>query len=118
MNIPSHIMMKKMQRALNGNDNLFTMNDIADFLRDGRMQGHVEGDTWAITQVHDWPQRRAVNIMYLVGSLPEAFKLEPKIEAWAKGLGANLITGVGREGWTAYKTLGWRKIGDLYSKEI
>jgi hypothetical protein len=56
--------------------------------------------------------------MYLVGSLPEAFKLEPKIESWAKGLGANLITGVGREGWTAYKTLGWRKIGDLYSKEI
>jgi len=111
-------MKKKMDRALSISGNLFTLDDIKEHLSDGRMQGHVEGDTWALTQIHDWPQRRTVNIMYVVGSVENSITLEAKIEEWAKKVGANLITAVGRDGWWERRTPGWKKVGVMYSKEI
>ena len=118
MKITDEAMERKMERALAASDNLFSMDDIDEHLREGKMQGHVEGDTWALTQVQDWPQRRAVNIMYVVGSIRDSVALEAKIEEWAKGVGANLITAVGRDGWWEFKTPGWKRVGTLYSKEI
>jgi hypothetical protein len=56
--------------------------------------------------------------MYLVGSLGGALKLEYKVEQWAKSVGADLITAVGRDGWEKHRTLGWKKVGNLYSKDI
>jgi hypothetical protein len=111
-------MLKKMNRALAINGNLYALEDIERELETGHLQGHVEGDTWAITQVHNWPRRKAVNIMYLVGSLGGALKLEYKVEQWAKSVGADLITAVGRDGWEKHRTLGWKKVGNLYSKDI
>jgi hypothetical protein len=118
MKITDPAMQKKMDKALKLDGGLFTLDDIEDHLRSGKIQGHVEGDTWVLTQIHDWPQRRAVNIMYLVGSMENALKLEPKLECWAKANGANLLTAMGRESWVEFKTPGWKKIGSLFSKDI
>jgi len=111
-------MAKLMDKALAAGNNLFSLDDIQECLRDGRMQGHVEGDTWAITQIHDWPNRKSVNILYVVGSIEESINLQAKIEKWAKEIGANLLTAVGREGWWERRTPGWKKMGILYSKDI
>ena len=118
MIITDESMRKKMERALAINGNLFNMDDIDEYLIRGKMQGHVEGDTWVLTQVHDWPRRRAVNIMYIAGFLDDTHALEVKIEKWAKSIGANLITAGGRDGWLKFKTPGWNKVGSLYSKDI
>lgn len=107
-----------MERALAVSGNLFNMDDINDHLKVGKIQGHVEGDTWAITQVHDWPRRRAVNILYVVGAMGDAGALEEKVEKWAESVGADIITAVGRDGWWNYRTPGWKKVGTLYLKEI
>ena len=118
MIITDKFMLKRMERALKAGNNLFTLDDIGEGLRSGHMQGHVEGNTWAITQVHDWPQRRSVNILVVVGNMADSLKLEEKITAWAKEKGADHITGVGRDGWWNFRTLGWKKQGVLYSKDI
>jgi hypothetical protein len=87
-------------------------------LKSGEAQGHVVGDTWAITQVHKFPARISVNVMIVVGNMEDSLKLEAKIETWAKSIGANLLTGIGRDGWWEYKTPGWKKMGTCYAKEL
>jgi predicted alpha/beta hydrolase family esterase len=118
MKIVDPVMAKKMAKALKVNRDVFDLDDIREALRVGKMQGHTEGDTWAITQVHEWPRQKSVNILYVIGSLDDALKLESKITEWAKSIGANFITAVGRDGWWEYNTPGWKKMGVLYSKDL
>ena len=107
-----------MERALAISGDLFNLDDIDECLTNGEMQGHVEGCTWALTQVHDWPRRRVVNILFVAGFVQDIQALEAKIEEWAKSIGADRITAVGRDGWWEYRTPGWEKVGTLYSKGI
>lgn len=118
MRITDPNMARKMDRALASGGNLFNLDDIEECLEDGRMQSHVEDDTWAITEVCQWPRKKSVNILYVVGSIEGSLKLEEKITAWAKEIGADFVTAVGREGWWEHRLPGWKKFGTLYSKEM
>lgn len=118
MNITDTKMMAKMNKALSFGGDLFSLDDIKEYLKDGRMQGHVENDTWAITQVHEWPRKRSVNILYVIGNIEDSVKLEEKIVEWAKSIEADTLTAVGRDGWWEHILPGWKKIGTLYSKEL
>lgn len=108
----------RMNRALAEGGGLFTVDDIGVAIAAGNMQGHVEGDTWAVTQVHDWPRGRTVNILFVIGNVEEAQILEQRIVDWAKDLGAIRLTGIGRDGWWGHKLENWKKTGTLYSKDI
>jgi hypothetical protein len=118
MNITDPEMLRKMEKALKLGGNLYTLDDIQAELMAGNIQGHVEGDTWAITQIQLFPRRKVVNIMFVIGSISNAAKLEEKISKWAKELGANMITATGRDGWWAHRTPGWKMMGILYSKDM
>ena len=118
MNITDPAMADKMRRALKQGDDLFNLDDIEAGLTTGDLQGHVEGDTWAITQIHQWPRKKAVNVLFVVGSLDNSVKLENRIESWARDQNATLLTAVGRGGWWAFRTPGWKIVGNLYSKVI
>lgn len=118
MIITDSFMMRKMARALREGGDLYNLNDIQKMLREGTAQGHVVGDTWAITQVHQYPAVKSVNILVVVGNMRDSLQLEQKIEAWAKDLGASLLTGIGRDGWWEHRTPGWKKMGVYYAKDI
>ena len=118
MKIIDPIMADKMRRALKVGDDLYNLDDIEAGLASGDLQGHVEGDTWAITQIHQWPRKKAVNVLFVVGSLENSLKLEAKVEAWAKEQGATLLTAIGRGGWWSHRTPNWKIVGNLYSKVI
>jgi len=118
MIITDQAMLMKMERALRSGNDLYDLDDIQEKLIVGDMQSHVEGNTWAVTEVHDWPRRRSVNILFVVGYLGDSLRLEKKIIDWAKDIGADLITAIGRDGWWEYRTPGWKKMGTLYSKDI
>ena len=111
-------MRDKMEKALKISGNIYTLEDIDRMLKSGEMQGHVHGNTWAITQVHDWPRHRSVNILYVVGDIEDTVVLETEIAEWAKDQGATVLTAIGREGWWERRTPGWGKMGTLYSKDI
>jgi len=111
-------MMVKMNRALRCGGQLYDLHDIGANIANGKMQGHVEGGTWGVTEVHDWPKHRSVNIVFVVGDLEESLRLEEKIIDWAKSIGADHLTAIGRDGWWGCKTEGWKKLGTFYSKEI
>jgi hypothetical protein len=118
MIITDSAMMKKMQRALKEAGDLFTLQDISAMLKKGTAQGHVVGDTWAITQVHEFPLKKSVNILVVVGDMKDSLALEAKIDTWARGIGADAITAVGRDGWDKFVAPGWKKTGTMYAKEL
>lgn len=118
MIITDPAMAKKMDRALRFGGYLYELSDIDDGLNNGEMQGHVEGNSWAITQVHRWPKHISVNILFVVGDIEDVNKLEDKIADWAISIGANYLTGIGRDGWWQIRKPGWKKIGTLYTKEL
>ena len=119
MRITDPAMLKKMERVLKMNNNVFNLEDIREELQSGRMQSHSVGDTWAITQVHQWPRRKSVNVLFVVGSLGDSYQMEKRIEEWAvREAGADLITAVGRDGWWNKRTPDWKKMGTIYSKDI
>jgi hypothetical protein len=118
MIITDTIMMRKMQRALKEAGDLFTLHDIEEMLKKGTAQGHVVGDTWAITQVHEFPLKKCVNVLVVVGNMEDSLAMEAKIDTWAKEIGANVITAVGRDGWDKFVAPGWKKTGTLYAKEL
>lgn len=118
MNITNLQMAAKMARVLRDAGDLHEFADIEAGLQSGDMQGHVEGDTWAITQVQDYPRRKVVYILYLVGRQEDVHALEDKITEWAKEIGASRIMAVGREGWWKFRTAGWKQVGIQYAKEL
>lgn len=111
-------MLKRMQRALKLGGDIYTLDDIGEEMHKGNMQGHVENGTWAVTRIHDWPQKRTVDIVFVVGNLEDSLELEGKVCNWAKDIGADMVTATGREGWWKYHTPGWNKMGVLYAKEL
>lgn len=118
MNITDPTMAKKLSRALKEGGDLHTLEDIATALTCGEMQSHVEGETWAITQVQVYPRKKVVYIWYIIGVQMDIGDLEDKITAWAKDIGARSITSIGRGGWWKLKTPGWKMAGIVYSKDI
>jgi hypothetical protein len=118
MIITDSFMLKKMEKALRLGGDLYRLEDIGVELQQGIMQGHVENDTWAITRVHDYPRKRVVDIVFVVGNLEGSLLLEKKISAWAKDMGATTLTASGRYGWWKFRVPDWVKIGTLYSKDL
>src|SRR6188768_3520494 len=96
-------MRRKVQRALKEGNNCYTLDDLMDHIKAGTMQSHAFGNTWVITQVHEFPRRKSVDITYVVGSIEEALDGQSYIYNWAREVGADLITGVGRDGWDWFR---------------
>ena len=115
---PNKEMVEKLAEALKLAHDVYTLEDIIELIEKGTLQGHVEGDTWVVTQVHTFPRKRIVEILYVVGDLNDSIRMEKKIEQWARELNADLIIATGREGWWDFRTPGWKKTGVTYAKDL
>lgn len=118
--ISDPLMERYVNRWIRENDNCYTFNDVMECIEKGQMQSHVFGNTWVLTSIHDFPQRKTVHIDLVVGELFDAIAAEPAVCKWAKGVRADLITGSGRPGWDPFrsKVSGWQVKGRLYSKDL
>lgn len=119
MNVQSE-MERKMAHWIRASDYCYTFQDVMDAIHNETMQSHTFGDTWVVTSVREWPQRKSVHIDLVVGNLEEFLQGLPEIERWTKSIGANLITGSGTPMWRHYKEQmpGWHLRGLMYSKDL
>lgn len=97
---------------------LYTLEDIFQQIADGKMQSFAHGDTWVVTAVHDFPQKRAVDFTLVVGDYLSCLEIQKQVLEFAEMIGADMLMGSGREGWDKYKTEGWRKLSVNYLKEL
>lgn len=114
---------RKLARVLDRMGGLYTLNDILTRIADGRMQSFVVNNSWAITEVQDFPRARQLLLVAYVGDLDDVDALHAKILAYADEVNASLLSTYGRRGWLregSWRRLGWRlkAQSQLYVKEL
>lgn len=114
---------RKLERVLDRMGGLYTLNDILTAIAEGKMQSFVEGNSWAITQVNQYPRARTLQLVAIVGHLEDIDALHAKILAYADEVNAGLLSTYGRLGWLregSYARLGWRlkARSQLYQREM
>jgi hypothetical protein len=99
----------KLARVLDRMGGLYTLNDILDLIADGRMQSFVEGESWALTRIAQYPRAKVVEVLAVVGRLDEARILHDRILIFAAEVGASVIQAYGRTGWMPdARRRGWK----------
>ena len=109
----------KLAKAIREGGDLYTIDQILTAIAESRMQSFAEGNTWAITEVNTFPNRKVVTIAYVVGDLKDAELLHDRVIEFAKSVGATMVKAFGRVGWAGdAKKNGWRIAGQVYCKDI
>jgi hypothetical protein len=111
----------KLARLLDRMGGLWTVSDILGAIAEGRMQSFVEGDTWAITQIAQFPRARLLEILVVVGALDDCQRLLDRIFQYANDHDIGLVQAYGRRGWLDHPlTVGWkiRTKSFLYQREL
>lgn len=104
--------------ALKKAGGFYTLADLARAVTAGEMQGFVKGETWVVTRVCQFPQKRALEIVLAVGNLDELKALEPDIEAFGKEHGCVALFADARAGFDKRRTDGWKMISASYVKDL
>lgn len=90
---------------------LYTLNDLLTAIAEGRMQSHVANNSWAITQVNQYPRARTLQLVAMVGDLADVDALHAQILSYADQANCSLLSTYGRLGWLregSFRRLGWR----------
>lgn len=98
----------KVNRALEGMGNTHTFEDILALIESGAMQSFASDNTWAVTQILDFPRKRVMEIFLVVGDMADAEKLHDEVLAYARGVGCQVVRCFGRDGWAKHARVhGW-----------
>jgi len=112
---------QKLRKALAVAGDTYTLDDILAEINEGRMQSFVEGESWAVTQIVDFPRKRYVEIVFAVGNLNELKLIYPKLEAFAREIEADGLRAFGRPGWMRQFEIdkhGWVEMTRVYVREF
>lgn len=111
----------KLRKALAIAGNTYTLDDILHEISEGRMQSFAEGESWAVTQIVDFPRKRYVEIVFAVGHLDELKTIYPRIEQFAREIQADGLRAFGRPGWMKQFQIdkhGWSETTRVYVREF
>lgn len=97
---------QELDSLLEEQGGLYLYEDIVQHILDGRMQSFATENTWLVTQVHTFPRRTVIDIVFAVGTMEDFSELEVKLEEFRKNIGASAVSLTGRKGWVG-KLPGW-----------
>jgi len=98
----------------------YSFADIISAIDEGRMQSFAEGESWAVTQIIDFPRRRMVDVVLLVGNKKDFAALTKQVEDFAVRQGIDCIHGTPRKGFgnDTYRPEGWKLVGVCIMREL
>lgn len=113
-----HPMMRKVRRALRAGGDLYTFEDIMFAIEDGKFQSFAHNDSWVVTQILEFPRRKLLETIIIIGRWRDLEFLEKQIIAFAKEQQADALIGSGRGGWLKRRLPGWKTLSHTFIKEI
>jgi hypothetical protein len=119
--VSAHPYHRKLARTLDRMGAVYTVQDILAAIASGRMQSFAEGESWAITQVVNFPRARMLEVLAAIGDLEQCRKLHDRILQYAADNGIALIQAYGRRGWIRdAESRGWKikTTSFLYQREM
>lgn len=112
-------MYSKVRKALDIGGNTHTLQDVLGEIARGDKQSFAINNTWAITQIEDYPQKRVLAVFMVVGDMKDVDAVYQQVLGFADRVGATVVRAFGRPGWKKKAaSLGWRKTTELYVKEL
>jgi len=107
--IPRETYRRRFDRVLERMGGLYDFDDVVERVRDGRMMSFVEGNSWALAQVQQFPKRRILEILIATGELKDARTLHDQVLKFADDEHCDVMTAVGRLGFLPDASRrGWR----------
>lgn len=91
---------RRLLRALAVAGNTHAPEDVAQAVKEGRMQAWTLGNSLIITEVLEFPRAKALNVFMAVGNMAEVMALQPQLEAYGRQHGCKALRMEGRKGWT------------------
>lgn len=111
--------MRQLQSVLTRMGNTHALSDVLAAIEAGTMQSFVNGDTWAVTQVVEFPRGKALDIFLIVGEWNHLEDLFTQLQTYAADTGCTLMRAFGREGWRrAAEARGWRADMRVFLKDV
>ena len=96
-----------------------TAADIYLAVRNDLMELWIAGEAVGVTELAQYPQKRVCNVVCVAGNLEDWFHAVPDIEAWAVGMGCDVIMCDGRKGWARkMREHGWGLESTLVGRKL
>ena len=89
----------KLKLALEHAGRTHTPEDVRYLIALRRLQVWVKNDSLLLTEIADFPTRRALHHFLAVGSIADLWELRDQAVSWAKEQGCTLEIVTGRPGW-------------------
>jgi hypothetical protein len=112
---------QKLRKALKVAGDTYTFEDILFEIDQGNMQSFAEGESWVVTQIVDFPQKRFLEIVFAIGNLDELKAIYPRLEDFARDNVCDGLRAFGRPGWMRQLEIdkaGWVETSRTYIKEF
>lgn len=90
---------RQIEEALVYTGGTHTFDDVRLGVDEGRLQYWPGVHSAIVTEIIDYPQKRALNFFLAGGIQAELEVMYPLIEAWGKEQGCEVATTTGRKGW-------------------
>lgn len=108
-------MRERFEKMLEDAGGLYTFEDILDCINSGTMQSFSDGNSWIVTQVHEFPRKKVVEIAYGIGDGEVLLgPLQKEIENFARSIGAEALIATGRFGWDKVAGEEWKRLSANY----
>jgi hypothetical protein len=109
----------QLEKALAQGGDMYTLADIRGFIEAGHMQSFAKNDTWVVTQIVDFPQKRVLEIFLVTGDLDDAEALYDEVLQFGRERGCQIVRCYGRYGWTRKaREHGWTNGQRIFWKEL
>lgn len=96
-----------------------TVPDLIALAKDRRAQVWEGDDALIVTEIIDWPLRRALRFFAVAGSMEGVRALRPTVEEWGREQGCTAAETVARRGWERERDhCGWLRRGGYWVKDL
>lgn len=108
---------RRLRIMLEKSGGFYTVEDILDHIHEGKMQSFATDRTWVVTQIHEFPRKKVLDIVFVVGEMEDLEELEPQLENFRREIQADMITATGRLGWLKKYFKGWKPTSVNFVRE-
>ena len=115
----------QLQELLHDMGGTHSLDDIRGLVENGVFQSFVEGETWVVTTIINFPQAMVMDIFFVVGEAKDFEALQKQIETFARDQGVTFMRVYARKGFEylidrrSWKFgHGWRPGPRVYTKRL
>lgn len=112
----------RVKRVLLETGDFYRIDDIVRLVNEGHMQSFVDDaqETWIVTRIYEFPRKRVLDIVLVVGTIEGARSLERSVVDFARKHGcAMLMASAGRDGWLSEANHSeWRKVATWFIRGL